>query len=140
VIIIVLRVWYTSYRIKDDELHEAISARTVLRERRRKRQRDRVAALDPASARAHYRAFLQAMARRGRDRTRQPDETPLEYQARLLTAAEAGREKPARDTPPALLEDLTGAYVLERYGGKQSRPSKYSVARNWLSALVRHFT
>ena len=139
VIIIVLRAWYAGYRVKGDELHEAVSVRTVLRERRRKRQRGREATLDPASARAHYRAFLQAMARRGHELARRPEETPVEYQTRLLATAANAREQPARDAPPALLEELTSAYVLERYGGKQPRPGSYSAARNWLAALVRHF-
>lgn len=145
VIIIVLRAWYAGYQDKRDELHEAVSVRTVLRERRRKRQHDRGTALeslDPASARAHYRAFLQAMTRRGHELARRPDETPLEYQTRLLTTARTVREKPARAAmpgSPALLEELTSAYVLERYGGKQPQSGSYSAARNWLAALVRHF-
>lgn len=139
VIIIVLRAWYAGYRNRRDELHKAVSVRAVLRERRRKRQRAREAALDPASARAHYRAFLRAMTQRGQHLARQPDETPLEYQTRLIASSETAPEQSARDTPPALLEGLTSAYVLERYGGKRSRPGRYSAARNWLAELVRHF-
>lgn len=69
------------------------------------------------SARARYRAFLQTMAERGQDMGRRPNETPDEYQQRLLLLM---KQTPIEDIPlaPTAIEELTHAYVWERYGGK----------------------
>jgi hypothetical protein len=132
-----------------DEVREGLDARSLLGKRwrawwNRRRKSSHVVGLeqlDPDSARARYREVLLATA--GGDLQRQPNETPHEYQARLLTylidAPVGLRHLAPEDTAPAtpsLLEELTGAYSDERYGGKQTDERKRMRLRTWVPRLV----
>lgn len=114
-----------------DEMREGLDARTLLGQRWREwwnRRRKaghaaRLEQLDPDSARSRYREVLLATAAAGENLARRPAETPAEYQVRLLDALEQRTGMPpsediAEDVQS--LEELTSAYVDERYGGKQS--------------------
>ena len=100
--------------------------------------------LDSSSARARYRGLLQAMTRRGDDLGRRLDETPIEYQARLLTLVEnIPRDAAQEDETPAdaaVLDALTRAYTLERYGGKPTDHSQRAYLGKWAPRLVKRLT
>ncbi len=128
----------------EDEVRESLSIRSILRARRKKRQkRPKVALepLDPLSARARYRELLQAMARHGDDLERRPDETPTEYQTRLLTLIKDAPHDEGWDNEilvdDAILDELTRAYTLERYGGKITEHSKQDYLQRWVPHLVK---
>jgi uncharacterized protein DUF4129 len=139
-----------------EELREELDARTLLGERWRewwKRRRRRTSdvpglePLDPTSARAHYREMLQAVAMERGDLARTPAETPAEYEARLLihleTAAPNAQELlPGDRVPPdpAILDELTRAYVSERYGGKQTRERERAHLQARMPQLVARLT
>ena len=127
-----------------DEVRESLSIRSILRARRKKRQRRPKVALeplDPLSARARYRELLQAMARHGDDLERRPDETPTEYQSRLLTLVKDAPHDEGWDNEilvdDAILDELTRAYTLERYGGKITEHSKQDYLQRWVPHLVK---
>lgn len=115
-----------------DEVREGLDARSLLGQRwrewwNRRRKVGHAAGLeqlDPDSARARYREVLLATSAAGENLARRPAETPEEYQARLLNALEQRTGRPpsedVADEDVQGLEELTGAYVDERYGGKQS--------------------
>jgi heme/copper-type cytochrome/quinol oxidase subunit 2 len=97
-------------------------------------------ALDPASARAHYRALLLTMLHSRTDLIRHAQETPLEYQQRLTSALNNLATHREVETPPdpAILAELTNAYMNERYGSKQlNRPQKSFLGR-WVPSLLQH--
>jgi uncharacterized protein DUF4129 len=140
----ILRKWGSARQSDEDEVRERLSVRSTLRARRKQRQRRPTFALEPldaTSARARYRALLQVMDRRGDDLGRRPEETPIEYQARLLTLVENTSHDAAKEdeTPAdaAILGELTGAYMLERYGGKATDPRQRAYLRTWVPHLVR---
>lgn len=127
-----------------DEVRESLSVRSILRARRKQRQKHPSIALeqlDPASTRARYREFLQIMAQEGNDLARHPDETPSEYQTRLLTLVEnvPHNEAEKDDTPtaPVLLDELTRAYTLERYGERRTANSQQAYFHRWVPLLVK---
>lgn len=131
---------------EEEEVREGLDINQILRARREgRRQRQQalpLAALDSDSMRARYRDFLTAMAARGEDFTRHPQETPAEYQRRILHAA---RNIPApgdTDTPvdSTILETLTRAYSLERYGGRQAHDEQHNFLRRWMPHLVQRFS
>ena len=142
IILVTIREWRRGHtKTGEDEEREGLSVRATLRARRKQRQRRPKVALetlDPASARAHYRALLQAMARyRGHDLGRRPDETPTEYQTRLLTLVKD--EAPKVDTPTdaTILDELTRTYTLERYGGKITDHGQQAYLSRWVPHLVK---
>ena len=103
--------------------------------------------LDPTSARARYREMLQALAAEKDDPARMPAETPAEYEARLLVhlenAAPNAQELPPDDRlppDPAILDELTRAYVSERYGGKLTRERQRAHLQAWVPHLVARLT
>jgi hypothetical protein len=130
---------------EEEEVREGLDRNQILRARRQnRRQRQQavpLAALDSDSMRARYRDFLAAMAARGENFTRRPQETPAEYQQRILHAA---RDIPApgdTNTPvdSAILDTLTRAYSLERYGGRRARDEQHTFLRRWIPHLVQRF-
>ncbi len=139
-----------------EEVREELDARTLLGERWRewwKRLRRRtsdmpaIEPLDPTSARGRYREMLQAVARERDDLARMPAETPAEYEARLLVhlenAAPNAQQLPSGDRlppDPAILDELTRAYVSERYGGKLTRERQRAHLQAWVPYLVARLT
>ena len=145
-IAVVLREWYLYRHNADEEsMWRRISWRSLLQARPRKKRVPRAAfqleALDPSSVRAHYRSFLLAMARRENHLAWRSEETPTEYQARLLSSMSKlpEEEEQRADAPPvsALLEELTSAYTQERYGGKSIEPNRRAALHRWVPYLVR---
>lgn len=80
------------------------------------------------------------MAWRGGDEgRRRANETPLEYQSRLLTTLETTKQTyPARTPDDArILDELTQAYLLERYGEKRVEQEKLSYLGRWVPVLIK---
>ena len=130
--------------LDEEEVREGLDINQILRarreERRQRQQALPLAALEQDSIRARYRDFLASMAARGEDFARHPEETPIEYQRRILHAA---RDIPAAsDTPAdlAILDTLTRAYSLERYGGRQADGERQNFLRRWMPHLVQRFS
>jgi len=103
--------------------------------------------LDPTSARAHYREMLQTVAKERDDLARTPAETPVEYEARLLAhlgnAAADVQDLPTGNRlppDPAILDELTRAYVSERYGGKLTLQRQRAHLQTWVPHLVARLT
>jgi Domain of unknown function (DUF4129) len=148
VILVVLREWYiVRNNVSEDEIREGLSVRSILRARRQRRQkRSKVMLepLDPTSARARYRELLQAMARQGNELGRRLNETPTEYQTRLQTFfKKTAAEETQKDGTPsaaAILDELTRAYALERYGGKQIDRRQQTYLHRWVPHLMKRFT
>lgn len=153
--LLVMLIWFVRRMLRklkrsqdEDEIREQLSIRAALRARRQKREKGSGIVLEPldaSSARAHYREFLQAMVRHGGDeRRRRADETPIEYQTRLLTLVKhVPHEQGQKDDAPAdaaILSELTRAYTLERYGGKHTEQSQQAYLRRWVSLLVKRLT
>jgi len=143
-LVVILRAWSLHVRSSEDEEREGLAIGRILKARRQKKQRGRKYALQlpllaPDSARLRYREFLQATARKGETGERQPAETPSEYQARLLTQMNIATSNKQEDTPSeaAILQELTHAYIGERYGGKQVADSQMAYLRKWVPHLVR---
>jgi hypothetical protein len=74
-------------------------------------------------------------------------ETPLEYEERLLTYLEketAHSQKLSHSgdgtTETAMLGELTNAYTLERYGGKQTDDNQRTYLRTWVPGLIARLT
>ena len=148
ILFVVIREWRMRHtKTSEDEEREGLPVRSTLRARRKQRQRRptfRLEPLDAASARARYRGLLQAMDRRGDDLGRRPDETPIEYQARLQPfVKEAPGNATQEDETPAdatILDELTGAYMRERYGGKATDQSQRAYLGKWAPWLVKRLT
>ncbi len=114
----------------EEEIREALSMRSILRERRRERtsqaqrkEETLLDALDPGSVRARYRELLQQMAEHGERVSRRPEETPMEYQRRLLAMMGKSSDDMGQgdeESEREMLADLTGAYINERYGERQA--------------------
>ena len=142
----------------EEEIREGLSISAILRARRQERQQlqqQREAALtletlDPTSARARYRDFLQTMAQHSADEGRRPNETPGEYQQRLrrivgkvstVQQDDATLSK-AEEVPtdPAILAELTRAYEKERYGGKATDQRQQAYLSAWVPRLLQRLT
>jgi hypothetical protein len=154
IIVFIIRIvrqrWHISHDDEgEEEIREGLSMRSIMQARRQERQkrrqqkRDLLEALDPTSARARYRELLQTMAAQGSDRGRRPNETPAEYQRRLLMLIEkAPSAATSSDAPPdpAILAELTDAYDQERYGGKQLDQQQHTYLRQWVPHLLKRLT
>jgi hypothetical protein len=139
-----------------EEVREGLDARSLLGERwqewwnHRRRRRNAhlpLEPLDPTSARARYRELLQALAAEKDDLARMPAETPAEYEARLLVHLQ-NSDPNAQELPsgerlppgPAILDELTRAYVSERYGGKLTLQHHRARLQAWVPYLVARLT
>ncbi len=131
---------------EEDEVREGLDINQILRARREERRQQQqalaLAALEQDSIRARYRDFLTSMAARGEDFARHPEETPAEYQRRILHAARNIPASSDADTPADLtiLDTLTRAYSLERYGGRQADGERQNFLRRWVPLLVQRFS
>ncbi len=152
-----LRRWFASSRNEGiEEEREVLDARSLLGEwwrewwnrwRYRTNAMSDLEPLDPTSARARYREMLQALAAEKDDLARTPAETPAEYEARLLVhlgnAAPNAQELPSGDRlppDPVILDELTRAYVSERYGGKLTLQRQRAHLQAWVPYLVARLT
>ena len=149
--------WMRSNDAEIEEVREGLDARSFLRDRWREwwnshRQRRNLLSLeplDPASVRAHYREFLQSLAKADKNLARLPAETADEYAARLLPYLERG-DVPLRDLKQnhhdtmaedsILLDELTHAYTAERYGGRETSDDQRAHLRAWVTRLVTRLT
>ncbi len=131
---------------ESEEERESLSMQSILREqsarRRKSRQKDEEVALDPLapdSIRARYRDLLQALSEQGASLAHRPAETPSEYEARLLALLKASAQE---DTDGALsdatlLQQLTHAYIQERYGEKRSQLAHDASLPAWIARFVK---
>lgn len=155
VLVLIIRAILRRLRLhvdeESEEERESLSMQSVLRERlgerRKSRQKSEGVVLEhlaPDSVRARYRQLLQALAEQGAPLAHQPAETPTEYEARLLALLEktASMQEEGNDTPPdaALLEQLTHAYVQERYGEKHTRFGYNAYLPAWIARFVKRLT
>jgi hypothetical protein len=130
-----------------EEIREGLSLRSIVQQRRNVQQKPTLPpppsleVLDVDSARAHYRELLQTIAANNPTLTRHVDETPIEYQTRLLTfALSSPVQEENSPFEPEILNTLTSDYALERYGGKQLAPMQKSYLRAFVPRLIAHFT
>lgn len=147
---LILKRWHARFQDEnEEEVREGLPIRSILQARRQEQQRQQkqepalaLEVLDPHSARARYRELLQALAWNSTSLVRRPAETPTEYQARLMTQIKASShtEQDKADTDPELLEDLTQAYIQERYGGKQPNQQQTPYSSSWIAQLVKRLT
>ncbi len=132
----------------EEEIRESLSRESILKIRRKEQRQSQktgdLAArepLDSTSARARYRELLQELAWSGEKLTRRADETPSEYEKRLLALLKKAPSGEAQGdgmpTDPAMLDELTSAYLLERYGGKNSRLLHDAYVPAWIPRFVR---
>ncbi len=159
--LLVVRASLQRWRPKSDnegieEVREGLDARSLLSERWREwwhRRRGRKSTtiplepLDPGSARAHYREMLQAIAASNGERARNPAETPLEYEARLIAYLERETTHSQKlsnsddgATETAILDELTHAYTRERYGGKRIDNRQRMHLQTWVPRLIARLT
>ncbi|RAQ98442.1 hypothetical protein A4R35_23070 [Thermogemmatispora tikiterensis] len=114
-----------------EEEREMLNPLALLGERLRQRRGQRrrrvlIEPLPPTSLRWLYRAWLQDLAARDRTWVRHPAETPQEYLARLRTSL------PATTSTQQLVEfgdQLTQAYLPERYGGQPAEAGRLAALR-----------
>jgi hypothetical protein len=125
----VLRHWFlpTEQQTEVDEVRERLDARSLLREQwqafwRRRRTRSRVARepLEPGSARAHYRALLDAVQADASMHERKPTETPAEYEVRLLPLLREQAAEAQASQEMLAMQELTRVYMDERYGARRT--------------------
>jgi hypothetical protein len=146
----ILRRWrWTPDDESEEEIRESLSMQSVLKARREEqRQRTQntktpvvLEPLDPTSARARYRELLQALAWKREELARRPNETPAEYEARLLALLKMAPPLEAQgdSTPPdpAILDELTSAYMQERYAGKHPHLQHDAYVPAWIPRFVR---
>jgi Domain of unknown function (DUF4129) len=135
----------------EEEIRESLSRESILKTRRKEqRQRQKrgdfaaLEPLDPNSIRARYRELLQELAWNGEKLARRADETPSEYEKRLLALLKKEPSTEAQEdgmpTDPAMLDELTSAYVQERYGGKHPRLLHGAYVPAWIPRFVRLLT
>jgi Domain of unknown function (DUF4129) len=139
-------------RVEDDseeEERESLDIGAILNERREERQKRRQKAadftleeLEPNSARARYRGMLLALEEDEAGLAKLPAETPQEYQRRLALAirtAPPSIGQPDAGAPAELevLEELTRAYVRERYGAKEAVEAEKGYLGTWVPYLIR---
>lgn len=130
----------------EEEIREDLDRGAILKERRAQRaERQQIFTLEPLeplSARMLYREFLLALASRDEQLQRHADETPVEYKERLLTVVTSLPMIENQDTPSshALLEELTQAYINERYGARHLAGERLVYLRQWMPTLVQCLT
>ena len=132
----------------EEEIRESLSRESILKRRRKEQQQRQktgglaaLELLDPTSVRARYRELLQELAWNGEKLARRVDETPSEYEKRLLALLkkEPSTETQGDDMPtdPAMLNELTMAYIQERYGGKHLHLLHDSFLPAWIPRFVK---
>ncbi|HVB23839.1 MAG TPA: DUF4129 domain-containing protein [Ktedonobacteraceae bacterium] len=147
-----LRRWYMKSNNEEvEEVREQLDTRSLVGQRWREWWRQHRHArpvtpplelLDSASVRPLYRALLLSVADNDALR-RNPTETPTEYQSRLLVyliSATPAIQDQRSDSPLAsdtiILEELTSAYIMERYGSELVSERKRSRLQTWVPRLI----
>lgn len=123
-----VRRWFLpTEQTEVDEVRERLDARSLLREQwqafwRKGRTRSHVARepLEPGSARAHYRALLDAVQAEANMHARGSTETPVEYEARLLPLLREQAAEARASQETLAMQELTRVYMDERYGAKRT--------------------
>jgi hypothetical protein len=143
----ILRRWHPAPEDEsEEEIRESLSREAILKTRSEQRRRQKsgdlaeLEPLDPNSARARYRELLQDLAWNGEKLARRANETPSEYEKRLLALLkQASSEAQGDGTPtdPAILDELTAAYMQERYGGKRAHLEHDAYVQGWIPRFVR---
>jgi Domain of unknown function (DUF4129) len=140
ILLLVIRIWYSNYHYtREDEIRRGIALGAVRKERQQKRASSAREQLDPTSVRAHYREFLRLMARQGTSLERFPHETPREYQERLYSLLESLPRQQQERFPDAILDELTVAYMQERYGGERLDAHPYTYWHTHIRVFVKRF-
>jgi hypothetical protein len=133
----------------EEEVRENLSMRSILRDRLKPRQKSEVTVLEPLepdSVRAHYRDLLQKLAEQDTQLAHLPNETPAEYEARLLALIKKSSSNIMQEredgapSDPELLDELTHAYVRERYGGKRTQLAHKAYLPAWISRFVKRLS
>ncbi len=129
-----------------EEIREGLSLRSIVQHRRNERQEhalqhtSQLESLEPESARAYYRELLQTIADNNPTFARRPDETPNEYQARLLVFAQQALSETMREedmpSEQEILDVLTHNYSLERYAGQHLEKNQANYLRQWVPRLL----
>lgn len=129
---------------EEEEVREGLDMNSILKARREERRKRRqkttfeLEALDPHSARARYRDFLQTLAEQEHSLERRSAETPVEYQRRIQDEL---KNIPAQEDgappDPEILTELTQAYARERYGGKGSDEQAQHYLQTWVPHLLQ---
>jgi hypothetical protein len=132
----------------EEEIRESLSRESILKTRRKEQQQRQrtgdlvtLEPLNPNSIRARYRELLQELALNGEKLARRVDETPSEYEKRLLallkkdSSVEAQRDDMPAD--PTMLDELTSAYLQERYGEKHLLLLHDSYTPAWIPRFVK---
>ena len=143
----ILRAWRKAHHQEgEEEIREGLSLRTFLQDLRQQRsattQNSTLEQLDPDSVRARYRDFLQTLATQSTSIARSDNETPIEYERRLLTRLPQQPHNASSDTQEQLadtrqLDQLTTAYMHERYAGKASSTPASAEFSAWLQRIVQ---
>lgn len=144
----ILRAWRKAHQQEvEDEIREGLSLRTFLQDLRQQRraatmQNSVLEPLDPNSARARYRDFLQTLAVQRTSLARADNETPIEYERRLLTRLpqqlhNVSLETQEQQADTTQLNQLTAAYMHERYAGKASSAPATEEFSAWLQRMVQ---
>lgn len=137
-LVVLKRRVYEVTESDEDEVREKLDKEKIRSERRTKRnQRIKLEPLDPSSARARYRELLTVMDTQGLPR--RVNETPAEYQARLLTLTQVLSEAEGQQTPPdqEILAALTLDYTRERYGAKPLTRERRDYLHQWVPSLLQ---
>ncbi len=149
VIRLILRRWRMAPDDEsEEEIRESLSRESILKTRRKEQRQHQktgdlaaLEPLDPNSMRARYRELLQELAWNGEKLARRADETPSEYEKRLLALLkkEPSVEAQGDDMPtdPVMLDELTSAYLQERYGEKHPRLLHDAYVPAWIPRFVR---
>ncbi len=134
---------------KDDEveeIREGLSLRSIAQQRRNiyqehvLQQLPQLETLEPESARAYYRELLQTIASNNPTFARRSDETPTEYQTRLLAFVQHTFSETTQDadmpSEQEILNVLTHTYSVERYAGKHLEQTQKNYLRLWVPRLL----
>ena len=149
VIIVFLQRWNVRFHEEDEEeVRESLPVREIARERQKEQKRTQQAAmlepLLPDSVRAYYRDVLQTMAWQKDELARRPEETPDDYQQRLLTLLKQFPSATMSDSdiPPdvTILAALTQAYSEERYGGEHDTTIQPGDTHSWAERLAKRLS
>ncbi|MHB8595703.1 MAG: DUF4129 domain-containing protein [Ktedonobacteraceae bacterium] len=147
-----VRRWYMKSNDEEvEEVREQLDTRSLVGQRwrewwnQRKHPRTVLTPLEllhADSVRPLYRALLQSVADNDALR-RKPTETPTEYQSRLLAylISATPEIQDQRSDPPiagdtAILEELTSAYIMERYGSEHAGERQRSRLQTWVPRLI----